>query len=70
MSISRQAVSSSYCRAVGYDAPTKEMHVEWNNGRVSVYADVSEAEYNAVLNAASVGKAVIQIKKVKAHHYL
>jgi hypothetical protein len=70
MPVTRQPVESSYCAAIGHDASADELHVEWKNGRVSVYHPVTPEEHQAVITAPSVGKAVIQIKKVKQHHYL
>lgn len=70
MTVIRNAVTSSYCKAIGHDAFLDELHVEWPSGKVSVYSPVTADEHKAVINAPSVGKAVIQIKKTKAHHYL
>jgi KTSC domain-containing protein len=62
-------VSSSHVAAIGYEAG--ELHVEYQNGKTSVYGDegypVSEDVYNAVLNAASVGQALHQIVKTQGY---
>jgi len=70
MPVTRQPVESSYCKAIGHDASADELHVEWNNGRVSVYSPVTPEEHQAVINAPSIGRAVIGIKNTKDHHYL
>lgn len=70
MPVTREPVTSSYCKAIGHDASADEMHVEWNNGRVSVYSPVTPDEHKAVIGAESIGRAVISIKNTKAHRYL
>jgi hypothetical protein len=70
MTVLRHDVTSSYCKAIGYDPEKNEMHVEWNNGRVSIYSPVTAAEHRAVVGAESVGRAVIGIKRSKDHRYL
>lgn len=70
MTVIRHSVTSSYCKAIGYDPEAGELHVEWPSGKVSAYSPVTATEHEAVISAPSVGKAVIQIKKTKAHRYI
>lgn len=69
MPVTLHPVSSSYCDAIGYDEAQDDLHVQWKNGKVSIYHPVTPAEYRSVVGAASVGRAVIQIKKTKGHRY-
>lgn len=70
MTVERHSVTSSYCAAIGHDPEANELHVEWPSGKVSIYSDVSRQQHRAIIGAPSVGKAVIQIKKTRAHRYL
>ena len=51
----RKTVYSSHVSAVGYDSDTGELSVEWDTGKVSVYAGVPAevAEIDAMPLAAS-----------------
>jgi hypothetical protein len=51
----RAAVKSSHIKAVGYNAETKTMEVEFMNGGVYEYPGVPESEYVAMVGAESVG---------------
>lgn len=66
----RTSVQSSYCRALGHNRHTNELHVEWPSGKISVYSDVTPEQYASILGAESVGRAVIEIKKTRSHRYL
>jgi len=52
----RTSVSSSNIGAVGYEAETNTLEVEFLNGSVYQYAGVSVDEYEAMMNADSKGK--------------
>lgn len=52
----RQPVESSNVASVGYENGTLE--VEFKNGAVYDYSDVSPEEYQALLESESVGKFV------------
>lgn len=66
----RNIFSSTVNRA-GHDQQTNELHVEWKNGKTSVYSDVPPEKADDVLNSWSVGKALTkQIKGVHDHRYL
>ena len=75
MSMEYFFVNSSMVAKLGFDAETGEMEAHCHKGhRVSVYGDeankVSEALFQAVLGAESVGKAInMYIKPQFAHRY-
>jgi KTSC domain len=50
------AVASSNVGAVGYNAATRTMSVTFLNGSTYDYFDVDEETYDAMVNAASVGR--------------
>lgn len=60
--MTRTPVTSSNVKSVGYDPNTRTLEVEFNSSGVYQYGNVSEDEYQSVLQADSVGKAVNQIK--------
>ncbi|RIX76312.1 KTSC domain-containing protein [Acidovorax cavernicola] len=51
----RQAVTSSNVASVGYDGETLTLEIEFNNGTVYQYFDVTEQIYNELISAGSVG---------------
>ena len=67
--IERKTVKSSYCMAIGHDPAANELHVEWPSGKVSIYSNVDAEQHQAVVGAESVGRAVIEIKRTRAHRY-
>lgn len=65
-----QSVYSSNVNRVGHDSDKQEFHVEWGNGKVSVYSGVSVQVAEDVRNSWSVGKAIQeQIKDKFPHRY-
>ena len=52
----RTIVSSSNIGAIGYEAETHTLEVEFLNGSIYQYAGVSVEEYEAMMNADSKGK--------------
>lgn len=60
--MTRTPVTSSNVKSVGYDPNTRTLEVEFNSSGVYQYGNVSEGEYQSLLQAESVGKAVNQIK--------
>lgn len=48
-------VASSNIKALGYDADTKTLSVQFHNGRVYSYTGVPQGEYDNLLNAGSIG---------------
>jgi hypothetical protein len=51
----RTPVKSSNLRSVGYDAATKTLEIEFNNGRVYHYSNVPPHIYEGLMAAASHG---------------
>ncbi len=60
------AVRSTNVAAVGYDSETREIYVEFRNGRVYVYGNASEATFEALLHAGSVGRYLN--REIKPRH--
>lgn len=54
--IARVAVTSSNIRAVGYDAGTKTLEVEFSNGGIYRYADVPGEAWHGLVKADSIGR--------------
>lgn len=54
-SIEREAVESSMIKSLGYDAETKTLAVEFQNGDVWHYTNVSQSEYDSLKSAQSIG---------------
>ncbi len=52
----RTSVSSSNISAIGYEAETNTLEVEFLNGSVYQYAGVSVDEFEAMMSADSKGK--------------
>lgn len=52
----RVAVSSSNISAIGYDADSEILEVEFTNGAVYAYSGVRSGEYEGFMNADSKGK--------------
>ena len=55
MDVNMHPVSSSNVAALGYDAATQVVYVEFNNGTTYTYSGVPEHVYQALDNAASIG---------------
>lgn len=51
----RTPVSSSNLRAVGYDAASRMLEIEFHTGGLYRYSGVSEATHRALMTAASHG---------------
>jgi hypothetical protein len=52
----RTPVSSSNISAIGYDADSQVLEIEFTNGAVYSYSGVPLGEYEAFMNADSKGK--------------
>lgn len=61
----RYAVSSSRIASVGWE--DNVMEVQFHNGSVYQYYDVSQSEYQAFLDSPSLGSALSRLDKV--HRY-
>jgi len=65
-----RGVFSSHVRRIGHDAETKELVVEWDTGKTSIYEGVPAGVADSVANAWSVGTALRQqIKGAYKHRY-
>ena len=64
--MNRQPVSSSNIASVGYDAESSTLEVEFNNGSLYQYFDVSENVFHELLSASSVGSYFAN--NVKGHY--
>ena len=49
-------VDSSTIQAIGHDANSNELHVQFNSGATYVYTGVDADTHDALLNAPSVGQ--------------
>ena len=49
-------VKSSQIKAIGHDASTKTLAIEFSSGGIYHYADVPAEKYHALLQAESKGK--------------
>lgn len=61
----RQPVSSSRIRSVGWEGNV--MEVEFKDGAVYQYFNVSKAEYINFLNSPSLGSALSRLDKIHAY---
>lgn len=61
-----QMVDSSAMESVGYDAPTRELHVQFVGGKLYVYLDVDEYVFQELLLADSKGSYFN--RKIKPHY--
>lgn len=61
----RQPVSSSRISSVGWE--NNIMEIEFHNGAVYQYYNVSVSEYNLFLNSPSLGSALSKLDKI--HEY-
>lgn len=52
----RTPIQSSQIASIGYDAATKEMHIEFRGGKVYTYPGVEPGDHAALMGAESVGK--------------
>ncbi|MBU3208702.1 KTSC domain-containing protein [Clostridium algidicarnis] len=51
----RTNVSSSNVHSIGYDANTKTLEVQFNNGSIYQYYDVPQSVYSGLMSASSHG---------------
>jgi hypothetical protein len=49
-------VSSSNIMAIGHDGPNKELHIQFQGGRLYIYSGVSVEMHQQLMAAESVGK--------------
>ena len=66
-----KSVFSSHVQTVGYDSDKNELHITWDNGRVSAYEGVDEQTALQAANAPSVGKFLhSEVKPNYKHRYV
>lgn len=53
--LTREPVKSSSIKSVGYDDTDNTLHVEFHNGKVYKYHNVSEDHHKMLMDAKSVG---------------
>lgn len=63
--MNRQYVNSSRVTSVGWE--NNILEVEFKNGKIYQYYDVSSTEYNNFINSSSLGSAISTLDKV--HRY-
>lgn len=63
MSVIMTPVKSSNIKAIGYDVEKLILNVEFKNGKTFGYKYISSPEYEALVNAESVGKHFNQFVK-------
>ena len=61
--LNRHQVASSNIRAVGYDAMTQTLEVEFQSGSVYQYYGVPEFMHNEIMHASSKGQFLNQYIK-------
>lgn len=61
-----QPVSSSRMNAVGWENNT--MYIQFNNGAIYAYTNVSQAQYMQFLASPSLGKALNTFQKFHPYH--
>lgn len=54
--MTRQSISSSNLRSVGYDSSNRTLEVEFNSGSVYQYSNVPSSVYSALMSASSHGQ--------------
>jgi KTSC domain len=62
-----EPVESSNIRAIGYDAATKHLRVQFSSGAIYEYADVSATKHADLLAADSAGKHFA--KHIRGHKF-
>ena len=58
MTVQHRQVFSSHLDKIGYDAAAGELHVTYQNGKVSIYQGVPPGVAERVTGAASIGSAL------------
>lgn len=67
--LTRNPVTSSNLRSIGYDAASQTLEVEFTNGGVYQYFGVPEAVYRGLMSAASHGTYFDQHVKKAGYRY-
>ena len=70
MTAQMRNVFSQTVNAIGHDPADNSLYVTWKNGKTSVYEGVPADLADQVMNAPSVGSAVLSmVKPSYAHKY-
>lgn len=59
-------VSSSRMRAVGWENNT--MYIQFKNGAIYAYTNVSQAEYMQFISSSSLGRTLVDFQKYHPYH--
>jgi hypothetical protein len=68
MTIQREQVASSNVASIGYDAPSETLEIEFQNGSIYQYYNVSEQLFHQLMEASSKGQFINTYIK-NAHPY-
>lgn len=63
----RQPVKSSFIASVGYDPAAKMLEVQFINGKVYQYFDISPETFAELQSSESIGKALNKLKPTAVH---
>ncbi len=63
--MNRQSVSSSRMRSVGWENDILE--IEFHDGAIYHYYDVSESEYRSFMSSSSLGSELSRLDKIKRY---
>lgn len=66
--VQMKQVTSSHIHSVGYDDVAQELHVEYKNGRRSIYSEVPPDKARSVMNSHSIGQSIHKIVKNNHDH--
>ena len=61
-------VSSSWMNAVGWE--DNKMYIQFKDGSICVYLNVSKSQYRDFLNSPSLGSALTRFDKIHPYHRL
>ena len=61
-------VSSSWMNAVGWE--DNKMYIQFKDGSIYVYLNVSESQYHDFINSPSLGSALARFDKIHPYHRL
>ncbi len=59
-------VSSSRMNSVGWEDNT--MYIQFKNGQIYAYENVSKSEYEDFINSPSLGSALCRFDKIHSYH--
>lgn len=66
-----KSVFSSHVSTIGYDPESRELHVQYRDGKRAAYVDVPPETAHNVMNAPSIGNALhAHVRGKFTHRYL